>query len=134
MASMFNRTIGGYLHLPAKPTKADTAARDGSEVAAPPAGAGQEQENAMADSSQTVRQRKRMPVRPAQPAPPQVTIECPPTPAGPGSGAGAGAAAPSGSDAPGAQDSITLGQLKANGPPPVVKQKVRVTRRRDGYS
>ena len=120
MASMFNRTIGGFLNQPAKPSKpevtgAEPAAGDGTASAgAGPAGS----------MAQTRKARPPLGQRQGSDGGTVRRINRPPTP---GELAVATAAA-TGSEAPGAQDSITLGQLKANGPPPVAKQKVsRVT-------
>ena len=131
MASMFNRTIGGFLNQPAKPARpetppaAATPVADGEGAAGQSGGAGAGAAGGP-DGARTFRQRPRFQIAaPTTPAP-RLSLqeasphERPPTPAGPSSGAGAG----NGSEVPGAQDSITLGQLKAMGPPPVPKQKV----------
>ena len=134
MASMFNRTIGGFLNQPAKPARAEnevvrptqhaSAVGTSTGPASAPAAGGAP----VGDGARTVRQRARLPVgnvSPVTAVPAVVTLPNSDASAGSSGGTGAAAGAGSGSDAPGAQDSITLGQLKAAGPPPVQKQKVR---------
>lgn len=126
-ASMFNRSLPSFLTGASSSSSSQPTGTQGQpSTARPPAESktGTVRPASSSGSIQspvnqgTIRPRPRLGSNTSAPPPPGQGsyTPTPPSPAIPASGTG--------SDAPGAQDSITLGQLRANGPPPPPKQKV----------